>query len=119
MWIGLLFGILAHAVRSYGRDKEVSPEQETNAALADLYRVRSAQCLTMAQLTKPVKYMVETLLLYSQLEFTEEGESDSGSWLLGGSAVRIAMQVSNFIPSRLAYKSLKTTSQLALIAERN
>jgi hypothetical protein len=36
--------------------------------------------------------MVETMLLYSMLEYGEEKDGDSGSWFLGGSVVRIALQ---------------------------
>jgi hypothetical protein len=52
----------------------------------------TVECISMAQVTKPVKYMIDTMLLYSMEVHAEEGEGDSGSWLFGGSIVRIAMQ---------------------------
>jgi hypothetical protein len=58
----------------------------------DLYRVRTAQCLLIADFRKPVKFMVETMLLYIMAEYSYESDGDSGSWLLSGQLVRIALK---------------------------
>lgn len=93
VWIGLLFAVMCHALQSYRRNKEEpSDYQGTSAAMIDLFRIRTAQCLTIADITRPTKYMVETMLIYSMLEYSEESGGDSGSWLLVGSAVRLATQ---------------------------
>lgn len=43
-------------MQSYTRTNEVPPEyQGTAPAIIQLYRVRTAQCLTIADLTKPVR----------------------------------------------------------------
>ena len=60
IWVGLLFGILCIAMQSYARTGEIPPEYEGTApALTQLYRVRTAQCLTIADLTKPVRFPSE------------------------------------------------------------
>ena len=52
----MLFSILCIAMQSYSRTNEVPPEYDGTApALIQLYRVRTAQCLTIADLTKPVR----------------------------------------------------------------
>jgi hypothetical protein len=56
IWVGMLFSILCIAMQSYTRINEVPPEYDGTApALIQLYRVRTAQCLTIADLTKPVR----------------------------------------------------------------
>ncbi|KAE9375537.1 hypothetical protein N431DRAFT_332569 [Stipitochalara longipes BDJ] len=93
IWIGLLFGILCIAMQSYTRANEVPPEYEGTApALIQLYRVRTAQCLTIADLTKPVDFMVETLYLYASIEYADERDGDMGSYLLSGTMMRLALQ---------------------------
>jgi hypothetical protein len=88
-----LFAILTIAMQSYIRTDEVPPEyQGTAPALIQLYRVRTAQCLTIANLTKPVRallesgksfpsywtdrtqvdFMIETLYLYANIEYADE-----------------------------------------------
>ena len=80
-------------MQSYTRTDEVPPEyQGTAPALIQLYRVRTAQCLTIANLTKPVRavlksgkrlpsyrtdrtqvdFMIETLYLYANIEYVDE-----------------------------------------------
>jgi len=47
-------------MQSYARTSETPSEYEGTApALTQLYRVRTAQCLTIADLTKPVRYSPE------------------------------------------------------------
>jgi hypothetical protein len=56
IWVGMLFSILCIAMQSYTRTNEVPPEYDGTApALIQLYRVRTAQCLTIADLTRPVR----------------------------------------------------------------
>lgn len=64
----------------------------TLPALIDLYRIRTAQCLTIADLTKPVDSMLEALMLYIMTEYSESKDGDLGTWLLSGTAMRLALQ---------------------------
>jgi len=48
--------MLCIAMQSYTRIKDTPPEYEGTApALTELYRVRTVQCLMIADLTKPVR----------------------------------------------------------------
>ena len=60
----MLFGVLCQALLSFHRNNEEPVEyQGTSAAIVDLYRVRTAQCLVIADIRKPVKHMVEAMML--------------------------------------------------------
>lgn len=53
--MGLLFSIFCLAMQSYTRSNEIPAEyQESAPELAELYRIRTAQCLVIADLTRPV-----------------------------------------------------------------
>ncbi|KAF4631297.1 hypothetical protein G7Y89_g6826 [Cudoniella acicularis] len=93
IWIGLLYAVLCFAMQSYNRNNDVPPEYEGTApAIADLYRIRTAQCIVIADITKPGEYMIETLTLYAMCEYTSERDGDMGTWLLSGTMVRLALQ---------------------------
>jgi hypothetical protein len=62
-------------MQSYARTNEIPPEyQGTAPALTQLYRVRTAQCLTIADLTKPVRNLLdEGWRVINGLELTDPG----------------------------------------------
>ncbi|TGO84826.1 hypothetical protein BPOR_0460g00020 [Botrytis porri] len=65
------------ALQSYARDNDVTPEyQDTLATIIDLYRIRTAQCLTTADITRPVYLMIETMLCYAFIEYVCERDGD-------------------------------------------
>jgi len=81
------------SLQSYLRNKEEPPEyQGTLVSIMELYRIRTAQCLCIADLTKPVDLMIETLMLYSLIEYSVERDGDMGTWLLSGTIMRLALQ---------------------------
>ncbi|KAH8687675.1 hypothetical protein BGZ60DRAFT_362754 [Tricladium varicosporioides] len=93
IWIGLLYGVLCFAMQSYNRYNDPPPEYEgTSPALAELFRVRTAQCLVITGLTRPCEYMIETLMIHAMCEYSMEKDGDMGTWLLSGTAVRLALQ---------------------------
>lgn len=93
IWIGLLFGILCHALQSYRRsDTEPSEYKGTLATTIELYRLRAAECLAITNVTKPAKYMIEAMLVYSMTEYADESDDDIGTWLLSGYVLRLALQ---------------------------
>ncbi|KAF8854134.1 hypothetical protein BDZ45DRAFT_48299 [Acephala macrosclerotiorum] len=93
VWVGLLYSMLCIAMQSYTRANEIPPEyQGTAPALTELYRVRTVQCLIVADLTKPVDFMLETLNLYSMIEYADQKDGDLGPWLLSGTMTRLALQ---------------------------
>jgi hypothetical protein len=63
------------------------------ARVSDVYRTCTAQCLILANYTMPGRYKVETLLLYSGIEFLRTGDTQIGSSILSGVIVRLAMHM--------------------------
>ncbi|KUJ18078.1 uncharacterized protein LY89DRAFT_781173 [Mollisia scopiformis] len=93
IWIGMLYSMYCIAMQSWIRGDEVPPEYEGTApALVELYRVRTVQCLIVSDITKPVEFMIETMNLYSQIEYAEEKDGNMGSYVLSGTMFRLALQ---------------------------
>ncbi|KAH7351102.1 hypothetical protein BKA65DRAFT_252229 [Rhexocercosporidium sp. MPI-PUGE-AT-0058] len=95
IWIGLLYSIFCLAMQSYTRSNEVPLEYQENAPeLAELYRIRTAQCLIIADITKPVQtdLMIETLDLHSFAEYNSDQDGDIGTSVLSGMMMRLALQ---------------------------
>ena len=84
---------MCHALQSYRRNDAEPPEYRgTTDATLDLYRLRAAQCLAITNVTKPVKHVIETMLVYSMMEYADESDDDIGTWLLSGYVLRLALQ---------------------------
>jgi hypothetical protein len=80
-------------MQSYGPSNDVPEEYANNyMELTDLYRIRCAQCITIADITKPVEHMIEALLLYAMSEYSNQSDGDMGTWLISGTIVRLAFQ---------------------------
>jgi hypothetical protein len=80
-------------MQSYNRNNEVPLEyQGTAPAITELYRIRTAQCLVIADITRPTDFMIETLNLYSHIEYSEQRDGDMGSYMLSGIMMRMALQ---------------------------
>ncbi|TVY14276.1 Equisetin cluster transcription factor eqxF [Lachnellula arida] len=93
MWIGLLFGAMGHAMQSYIRTGDIPPEyQGTLPAMVDQYRICAAQCIVLADITKPAEFTVETMMFYAMLEYTDSRDGDIGICLLSGTIMRLALQ---------------------------
>ncbi|THV45841.1 hypothetical protein BGAL_0445g00040 [Botrytis galanthina] len=93
VWIGLYFSTMCLALQSYARNNDIPPEyQDTLATVIDLYRIRTAQCLIIADITRPVYLMIETMLCYAFIEYAYERDGDMGTWLLSGNIMRLALQ---------------------------
>lgn len=94
MWLGLLFSILSLTMASYIHPKEEPLEFEGNSkALFDLYRLRTSQCLMMADITKCLPYTVETLIYNVLAEQVGKRDANTGSWVMCGVIVRVALQM--------------------------
>ncbi|TGO54176.1 hypothetical protein BCON_0111g00190 [Botryotinia convoluta] len=93
IWIGLYFSTMCLALQSYARNNEIPPEyHDTLATVIDLYRICTAQCLIIADITRPVYLMIETMLCYAFIEYAYERDGDMGTWLLSGNIMRLALQ---------------------------
>ncbi|KAI3318384.1 hypothetical protein HD806DRAFT_314908 [Xylariaceae sp. AK1471] len=94
MWIGLLYGMLCLAMLSYHKVGDEPPEWRGRSLdLAAEYRLRTVQCLVVADYTKPVDYTVETLILYLFGEYSSRWDADLGLWLITSIITRIAFRM--------------------------
>jgi hypothetical protein len=80
-------------MQSYGPLNDIPEEYANNyPETTDFFRVRCAQCITIADITKPVEFMIEALTLYAMTEYTNQSDGDMGTWLVSGIMVRLALQ---------------------------
>ena len=94
VWLGQLFAILCLAMHSYHRaDDEPYEYKGRTLSLAANYRALTAQCLLLADYTKPVTYILETMVLHLHGEYARSRDSNVGVWVLVGMIVRLAMRM--------------------------
>ncbi|KJZ79101.1 hypothetical protein HIM_01252 [Hirsutella minnesotensis 3608] len=94
MWLGLLYSILCLAMLSYHKVGDEPPEWKGRTLeLASEFRLRTVQCLTKADYTKPVEYTVETMILYVFGEYSSRWDADLGLWLIVSLITRIAFRM--------------------------
>ena len=53
-WLALLFGVITMAMQSYHRTNTMPPDIVTAATLLELYRIRTLQCIQIADIARPV-----------------------------------------------------------------
>ena len=79
---------------SYHRNGDEPYEyQGRTLSLAAEYRALTAQCLLLADFTKPINYMIETMILHLHGEYARSREAEVGVWVLVGMIVRLAMRM--------------------------
>ncbi len=80
-------------MKSYNRNIEIPPEyQGTAPAITELYRVLTAQCLVVADITRPTDCMIQTMHIYSTIEYLEQRDGDMGVYMLSGIMMRMTLQ---------------------------
>ena len=93
-WLGQLYAILCLAMHSYYRLDDEPPEYRGKSlALAANYRALTGQCLLLADFTKPVNHMIETMVLHLHCEYARSRDAEVGVWVLVGMIVRLAMRM--------------------------
>lgn len=93
VWVGLLYSMLCLAMLSYSRVGDEPPEWKGRAlVLAAEYRLRTVQCLNLADYTKPREYTVETMILYLFGEFSSRYDADVSFWIISSTIARTAMR---------------------------
>lgn len=81
-------------MHSYHRIGDEPPEYRGRAkGLAGVYRDLTGQCLLLADFTKPVNHMIETLVLHLHGESARSRDAEVGVWVLAGMIVRLAMRM--------------------------
>jgi len=94
LWLGQLFAILCLAMNSYYRMDDEPPEYRGKSlALAAHYRGLTGQCLLLADFTKPLNHMIETMVLHLHCEYARSRDAEIGIWVLVGMIVRLAMRM--------------------------
>ncbi|MCJ1434706.1 hypothetical protein MMC27_004075 [Xylographa pallens] len=94
VWLGQLYAICCLAMYSYNRAEDEPYEYKGRTlSLASNYRALTAQCLLLADYTKPVTYILETMVLHLHGEFARSREAEVGVWVLVGMIVRLAMRM--------------------------
>jgi hypothetical protein len=74
-------------------DNEPPEYQGSTERLFELYRLRTAQCLTLGDIAKCLPYTLETLLLNSSAELARKDDSGRGLWMMTGLIVRTAINM--------------------------
>lgn len=98
MWIGLLFAMMCVATQyeqfSPNESAAVFHEQSTPDPrhLISAYREKTIQCLVLGNYIKAPAYTVETLLLHLHSEYVRREDTQTGSWILLGMIVRLALR---------------------------
>ncbi|KAI0852890.1 fungal-specific transcription factor domain-containing protein [Daldinia vernicosa] len=93
-WIGLLYSMLCLAMLSYHKVGDEPPEWKGRSLeLAAEYRLRTVQCLVVADYTKPVEYTVETLILYLFGEYSSRWDADFSLWIITGIIAKLAFRM--------------------------
>lgn len=79
---------------SYYRDGDEPPEfRGKSLDLAGTYRTQMAQCLVLADYTKPHKYVIETLVFHLHSEYARSNQAEVSVWVLVGMIARLAMRM--------------------------
>ncbi|KAL1855633.1 hypothetical protein Plec18170_004359 [Paecilomyces lecythidis] len=94
VWVGMLFVMMRLAMLSYHRDGDEPPEFRGKALdMAGTYRNMMAQCLTLADYTKPHPHLIETLILHLHGDYSQTRETETSVWILVGMIARLAMRM--------------------------
>ena len=94
VWLGQMFAILCLTMHSYSKLDDEPPEYRGKSLnLAAQYRSLTGQCLLLADFTKPVNHMIETLVLHLHGEYARNRDAEVGVWVIVGMIVRLAMRM--------------------------
>lgn len=94
VFVSLLFAIMTIAIQSYQRAPADTYQHLGDlAAMASRYRQLTAQGLVLADYRDQFPYLLETLLLHLQAEYTRAHDTESGIMFLISLIVRHAMRL--------------------------
>ncbi|THC98523.1 hypothetical protein EYZ11_002031 [Aspergillus tanneri] len=94
VWIGMLFAMMRLAMLSYHREGDEPPEfRGKSLHMAGTFRNLMAQCLTLADYTKPYPYLIESLIFHLHGDYCQTKEADVSVWVLIGVITRFAMRM--------------------------
>lgn len=94
VWIAMLFAMMRLAMLSYYREGDEPPEFRGKAMdMAGSFRNSVAQCLTLADYTKPHPYLIEALVFHLHGDYSQTRDADISVWVLTGVICRLAMRM--------------------------
>lgn len=94
VWIGMVFAMLRLAFLTYHDESDEPPEfRGKSRHMASTYRNSMAQCLVLADYTKPHCFLMEALVLHLHGDYSQVNESEVSVWVLIGVIVRLAMRM--------------------------
>jgi Fungal specific transcription factor domain len=94
VWVAMLFAMLRIALLSYARDGDEPPEFAGKSLdLSNAYRTAVANCLILADYTKPHQHIIETLIFHLHAEFRRNQDAEASVWVFVGMIVRLAMRM--------------------------
>lgn len=94
VWIAMLFAMLRIALLSYAQDGDEPPEFAGKSLdLSNTYRAAMANCLILADYTKPHQHIIETLIFHLHAEYRRNRDCEASVWVLVGMIVRLAMRM--------------------------
>ncbi|KAF2278277.1 uncharacterized protein EI97DRAFT_249612 [Westerdykella ornata] len=94
IWLGLVFAMMCIALQSYSRAGDEPPEYKGKSwDMSSEYRHMTAQCLVTADITQPVSYMLETLILHVYADYARSRDAEAGVMVGIGIIVRLAMRM--------------------------
>ncbi|KAJ9312436.1 transcriptional regulator family: Fungal Specific TF [Paecilomyces variotii] len=93
-WLALLYATMALAVAIYHRSNEQLPETlRTNRDALSVYKRHAARCLVLSNYTKPGRYKVEALMVYSAAEMLTDGDPHYSVCFILGITIKLAMRM--------------------------
>ncbi|KAJ8610234.1 hypothetical protein MRB53_038637 [Persea americana] len=92
MWLGLLFAVLSVTVLAYSQYGTPARVDKT-AERCELYRLRTAQCLMIGDISKCLPYTLETMLINSTAEISRGTDNTRSLWTMTGLIVRTAISM--------------------------
>jgi hypothetical protein len=94
IWLAMTYAMMVIAVQSYVRaNDEPSEYRDSLPQMLSDYRRLTAQCLILVDITAPINYMLETLLLCVISELGRTRDAETGPLLGVSVIVRLAMRM--------------------------
>ncbi|KAJ5520856.1 hypothetical protein N7463_001309 [Penicillium fimorum] len=93
VWVAMLFAMMRLAMLSYHREGDEPPEfRGKTMDMAGGFRYSVANCLTLADYTKPHRFLIEALVFHLHGDFSQTREADISIWVMTGVIARLAMR---------------------------
>jgi hypothetical protein len=94
IWLGLVYAMMCIALQSYTRAGDEPPEYRGQSwSMSGEYRNLTAQCLAAADITSPISFMLEVLILHVYADYARSRDSQAGILVSTGIIVRLAMRM--------------------------